>query len=160
MKKILALVLSITILCLTFSVVSANSQTFTVPAGSSEQVSLNLNGGDSVTGTISVSGGSGNDVNFKITDSNGNIISSQDRITSTSFSFTASTSGTYKLSFDNSFSVFSSKSVSLDYSVQSPLLGGGSSGGFVSLLLIVALVAIVIAVVVVVIVVVVRKTVK
>ncbi len=76
-----------------------------------------LNKGDKVSGSITVSGGTGNDIDFYVTDPNGNAILRYDRVTQTSFSFTASTTGTYTMHFDNSFSIFSSKSVTLDCTV-------------------------------------------
>ncbi|KPV64702.1 MAG: emp24/gp25L/p24 family/GOLD [Candidatus Bathyarchaeota archaeon BA2] len=73
-------------------------------------------------GSITVSGG-GNDIDFYITDPNGNTILRYDRATQTSFSFTASTTGTYTMHFDNSFSIISSKSVTLSYSISKAIFG-------------------------------------
>jgi hypothetical protein len=124
-------------------------------------LSIHLFKGDSVSGTISVSGGSGNDINFRATDPNGNDLAYQDRTTYTSFSFTASISGTYTLTFDNSFSLLSSKSVSLSYSVQSPtpepLLGGDSPAGGLNILLIAGLAVVAFIVVILVIVIVLAR---
>lgn len=75
------------------------------------------------SGSISVSGGSGNDINLYVTNPNGNTILSYDRATQTSFSFTASTTGSYTMHFDNSFSWFSSKSVTLNYTIAEAILG-------------------------------------
>jgi hypothetical protein len=44
----------------------SSSQSFNVPAGSAYTLQIPLNEGQSVSGTFSVSGGSGNDVNFEI----------------------------------------------------------------------------------------------
>jgi hypothetical protein len=85
-----------------------------------QQASIPLQEGDTISGTVSASGGSGNDIDFSATDPNGNTIFSKDRATYDTFSFKAPVSGTYILTFDNSFSVFSSKSISLSYDVQSP----------------------------------------
>ena len=95
----------------------AGTETFTVPASQEVVRTVGLSAGDKV------SGGSGNDINFYVTDPDGNTILRYDRATQTSFSFTASTTGTYTLHFDNSFSWFSSKSVTLDYTITKPILG-------------------------------------
>jgi hypothetical protein len=95
-----------------------------VAAGSQCTLTFNLNNGDSVSGSISVTGGSGNDVNFYISDPTGGQIYNAGRVSGgTSFSFTANSSGAYILHFDNSFSLLSSKQVTVSYDVSS------SSGG-------------------------------
>jgi hypothetical protein len=99
------------------------SETFTVPNLQTNVRTISLKEGDSVTGSITVSGGSGNDVNFYATDPNSNTILRLDRTTQTSFSFSATTTGTYTMIFDNTFSLISSKTVTLDYSVKSQVLG-------------------------------------
>jgi len=94
------------------------AQTFTVPPGSKQAVNVNLNQGDSVNGTISVSGGTGTGVDFTVTDPNGKELLSYNYTSYTGFSFSASINGTYILGFDNSFcSCFGGKNVTLDYSV-------------------------------------------
>ena len=121
-KYIPIVILSIILLC-SFVVAVYGQQTFTVPALSSTTQKLNLNAGDSVSGSLSVVGGSGNDINFQVTDPNGNTLVSYSRVTGTSFSFSASMTGTYTMTFDNSFSLISSKSVTLNYSVQPAVAG-------------------------------------
>jgi hypothetical protein len=105
-----------------FLALASAVQTFTVPNLSTQTVSLNLNKDDTVTGSITVSGGTGNDITFTIQDPSGNTIATYSHTTSNSFQFTASQTGTYKLVFDNTFSLLASKSITLDYSVQSALL--------------------------------------
>ena len=71
-----------------------------------------------------MSGGSGNDVNFYVTDPDGNTILRYDKASHTSFSFTATKPGTYTLFISiNSFSIISSKSVILEYSVKTLIFG-------------------------------------
>lgn len=141
---------SITLLSLlllgSFLAFACATQTFTVPNLTMQTVSLNLNQGDKVTGSITVSGGSGNDVTFTIQDPNGNTVKSYSHTTSNSFEFTASESGTYKLVFDNTFSLLSSKSVTLDYSVQSAIVGSGILIAVVAAIVIVIVVAAVLVV--------------
>jgi hypothetical protein len=95
-----------------------------VSAGSQCTLTFNLNNGDSVSGSISVTGGSGNDINFYITNPTGGQIYNAGRVSGgTSFSFTADSSGAYILHFDNSFSLLSSKQITVSYDVTSS--GGG-----------------------------------
>lgn len=121
MKKIVLITLILLLSSLFVGIVKA--ETFTVPTFQEVTRSIGLTNGDRVSGTISVVGGTGNDVNFYVTDPNGNTILSYDRVTQTSFSFSASMTGTYTMHFDNSFSWLSSKSVTLDYSVTKSIAG-------------------------------------
>ena len=132
-------------------------QTFTVPPLSEQTVKVNLNQGDSVNGTFSVSGGTGTGVDFMVSDPNGKELLSYNYTSYTSFSFSASITGTYILSFDNSFcSCVGGKNVTLDYSVndkpvQVSSQGGsdGSNGGFpIVIILVLVIVIVAIAVVV------------
>ncbi len=125
-------------------------QTFTVPPSSKQTVNVNLIKGDSVNGSFSVSGGSGTGVDFKVTDPNGKELLSYNYTSFTSFSFSASITGTYTLNFDNLFcSCVGGKNVSLDYSVNDKPVQvssqGGSKGGFpivIILILVIVIVAI------------------
>ena len=110
-------------------------QTFTIPPLSERTVKLNLNQGESVSGTVSVSGGTGTGVDFMVNDPNGKELLSYNYTSYTSFAFSASITGTYVLSFDNSFcSCAGGKNVTLNYSVNDkpvPVSSqGGSNGGF------------------------------
>lgn len=78
----------------------------------------NLGQSDQFSGSMSISGGSGNDINFWVTDPAGSVVVNQGRVSQgTSFAFTASMSGGYTLHFDNSFSLFSGKLVTLTYDI-------------------------------------------
>jgi hypothetical protein len=121
-KKIMLLTLSI-MFVLTFAVAACCVQTFTVPALSQSTQTFTLNQGDVVEGNITVTGGLTNDINFNVTDPNGNTIVSFARVTQTPFSFQAQTTGTYSLIFDNSFSILTTRSVTLDYLVKPATLG-------------------------------------
>ena len=101
--------------------------------------------GDYVSGLISVSGGSGRDVNFWVTDPSGATVYNAGRVTaSTDFSFTAAQGGTYTLHLDNSFSIITGKQVTVSYNVGTLLLPGGSSGtGYLMLAVILGLAALV-----------------
>lgn len=97
-------------------------ETFNVPNLQNITRAIELEDGDSVAGNFTVSGGSG-DVNFYVKDPNGTEIIRFDRTTGVSFSFSATKTGTYTLNFDNRFSLLTSKTVILDYSVKSAVLG-------------------------------------
>ena len=129
-------------------------QTFTVPPLSEKTVKVNLNQGDFVKGTVSVSGGTGTGVDFMVSDPNGKELLSYNYTSYTSFSFSASNTGTYVLSFDNSFcSCAGGKNVTLNYSVNDKSVQassqGGSNGGFPLVIIpILAIIVVAIAVVV------------
>lgn len=97
---------------------------FTVPPLSEQTVKVNLNQGDCVNGTFSASGGTGTGVDFAVMNPNGKELLSYNYTTLKTFSFSASTAGTYELSFDNSFcSCEGGKNVMLTYSVSKPVQG-------------------------------------
>ncbi len=114
--------ISVILLIAMIGYAKAGTETFTVPAWQEVVRTVGLSEGNKVSGSINVTGG-GNDIDFYVTDPNGNTILRYDRATQTSFSFTATTTGTYTMHFDNSFSIFSSKSVTLDYTITKPILG-------------------------------------
>ena len=135
------------------AIVHAQQTTFTVPPLSGQTVKLDLNQGDSVNGTFSASGGTGTGIDFKVTDPNGKELLSYNYTDSKAFSFSASTAGTYNMSFDNSFcSCEGGKNVTLDYSVNKPVQGSleaASNGGFpFATVLILAIVIVAVAAVV------------
>lgn len=109
---------------------SAEIETVVVDSGTTRSLTLNLQRGASVSGSISVEGGSGNDIDFYITDPSGNQVVTERRVQrGTNFSFTANTGGAHTFYFDNSFSVFSDKQVNLTYDVQNPIIPGTTGGG-------------------------------
>ncbi|MGA3060615.1 MAG: emp24/gp25L/p24 family protein [Candidatus Bathyarchaeia archaeon] len=128
-KRILVLIVFLVLLSSLTTFVHA-SQTFTVPPRSQQTVNLNLNQGDSVNGTFSVSGGTGTGVNFIVSDPNGKELLSYNYTSYRNFSFSASINGTYLLSFDNSFcSCYGGKTVTLDYSVNNETVQVSMQGG-------------------------------
>jgi hypothetical protein len=149
-KQILLLTLSV-MLILSFAAVALCVQTFTVPSLSQTTQILSLNAGDAVEGSITVSGGLTNDINFNVTDPNGNTIISYSRVTQTPFIFQAQTTGTYTLIFDNSFSLLTSRSVTLDYLVKPATLGipldmlPQTIGAIVAVIVVIVVVAVVVS---------------
>jgi hypothetical protein len=106
---------------------ASSVQTCVAQPGSSCTLTFNLNNGDQVSGSVSISGGSGNDVNFYITDPAGAQIYNAGRVSGgTTFSFQASSSGAYILYFDNSFSLISSKTITVSYNSSPTLIPGAS----------------------------------
>jgi hypothetical protein len=102
---------------------AATAQNCNAPAGSQCTLTFNLNNGDKVSGSVQITGGGANDVNFFVTNPSGAQIYNAGRVNSgTSFSFTADASGAYILHFDNGFSLLSAKQVTVSYDVNS---GGG-----------------------------------
>jgi len=116
-KHILAPIVLIALLCSLPTFVHAQ-QTFTIPPLSSQSINLNLKQGDTVNGTISVTGGTGTGVDFMVDDPNGNELLSYNYTTYTNFEFSAPANGTYTLNFNNSFcSCVGGKNVTLNYSI-------------------------------------------
>jgi hypothetical protein len=119
-------ILAILSLSIAFSLVNASSvQTVQVAPLSQETLVFNLDSGQQFTGSLSISGGSGNDINFWITDPTGATILNLGRVSQgRSFDFTAQASGAYTFYFDNSFSLLSTKTVSLTYDIGLPSVLG------------------------------------
>lgn len=92
----------------------SKSASFKVPAGDTYEVSVIPPwDGASVQGFMQTD----LDINFLIKDPLGNSLADWGRVTSTDFSFRTQSRGTYKLVFDNTFSVFTSKNVSVSYTM-------------------------------------------
>lgn len=107
---------------------------------------FNLDTGQKFSGSLSISGGSGNDINFRITDPQGTTILDLGRVSQgKSFDFTAQASGAYTFYFDNTFSLLSTKTVSLTYGIGLPSVFGFDIG---QLLIIIAVVVILLIVIV------------
>jgi len=79
---------------------------------------VSLDAGENFSGSISISGGANNDIDFWITDPHGSVVLNLGRVKQgTSFQFYAQESGAYTLHFGNTFSWFSTKTVSLSFDV-------------------------------------------
>lgn len=141
-KRLFVLALALIVLLTYVAFASCGIQTFTVPADQQITILVDLNTGDTVLGTIVVLGGGSNDVNFIITDSTGNTQLSNQHITATSFSFSASTTGTYVMHFDNTFSTSASKEVNLNYYVQPAVFNIPANTFLLVVLIIIGLVVI------------------
>jgi hypothetical protein len=135
-----------------FSFVKASSvETVQVGALSEQMLIFNLSNGQKFTGSLAISGGSGNDIDFWITEPQGTTILNLGRVSQgRSFDFTAQASGAYTFHFSNGFSLISSKTVSLTYDVGLPSIFGIDLGQFliiigVVVILLVVIVALVVA---------------
>jgi ribosomal protein L40E len=140
-KFVLSVFIIAFFLILGFCVVTFASQveTSNVSPMSETTLTFNLQGGQTFSGSLSITGGSSNDINFHVTNPQGATIVNSGRVSGgTSFSFTAESAGAYTLHFDNSFSLFSSKIVVTTYDVSLSKVGG------VDLTLILVLVGVVI----------------
>jgi hypothetical protein len=126
-KVVLSLgIMSILFLTVAFSLARASSvEIVQVGAMSEQTLVFNLQTGQKFTGSLAISGGSGNDINFWVTDPTGATILNLGRVSQGgSFDFTAQASGAYTLYFDNSFSLLSSKTASLTYDIGLPTVFG------------------------------------
>lgn len=143
MKVKLGLIAAVLFLTVTFSIVNASQvKIVQVSPLTQEMLIFNLNDGDKFTGSLSISGGGGNDIDFWVTNSQGTTILNQGRVSQgTTFEFTAQMSGAYTLHFGNTFSLFSSKTVNLSYDISTPTFG---DVGFSFLLIIIGIIIIVI----------------
>jgi hypothetical protein len=129
-----------------FSVKASSVETVQVGALSEQMLIFNLKTGQKFTGSLAVSGGSGNDIDFWVTDPQGTTILNLGRVSQgKSFDFTAQTSGAFTFHFSNSFSLLSSKTVSLTYDIGLPSVFGIDFG---TLLIIIGVVVILLFVIV------------
>jgi hypothetical protein len=117
-KLIFVFAASLLVLCFSSSLTVNASQTFVLEPNNKQIVSLDLNHGDFVNGTVIVSGGDSNEIRLQVEDPNGANILSYYYTAYANFSFSANTTGTYQLTLDNSFcSCNTAKNVTIDYTV-------------------------------------------
>jgi len=89
-------------------------QSFTVAPSQAKTVFISVNAGDRLTGSFTIEGGSGNDVNFSVKDPSGNTVLSGGRVSKRwQFDLVCASSGSYQILFDNGFSVVSNKAINL-----------------------------------------------
>src|SRR3989338_2977676 len=115
---------------------------FSVTAGQTRVLSYWMNEDDTISFTVYVSGGSGDDINFVMrSPSNNDLL---DGLIQKEYSavFVALETGNYKFEFDNSFSIFSSKNINFDYRIDeaSRSSGGGDWSGILAILVIIGVV--------------------
>jgi heme exporter protein D len=141
------------ILCLIFSIflvasVQAYFEAFTISAFGQATRKVELQGGETITGTVRSKGAGQNDsINFYITDSDGNTILRYDNKSDISFSFTVVMTGNYTLHFDNTHSTIP-KGITLKYSTESQVFGIPQDLFYTILAVVIIVVAIVIAAVI------------
>lgn len=103
---------------------SSQSVTFAVPPRYDYYFWVDLNSGDTVAFSFSVSSWRGaDDVSFTVVSSTRSVLLDAGRVSQYSGNYTAVFPGRYYLRFDNSYSVFTTKTVSLSYSILPPTLG-------------------------------------
>lgn len=104
---------------------AANVEVLSIGPFATKTLTFNLKNGQRVSGSLSISGGSGNDIDFWITDPVGATLLNFGRVSQgRSFEFTANQDGAYTLHFGNTFSLISTKTVNLTYDVGAPLFLG------------------------------------
>jgi len=109
-------------LVLSFVALASCSQIFLVPGLQITTTTFSLNRGDRVSGSINVTGVFNNDVNFNITDPQGNIVVNLNHVIQSDFSFIAPSAGVYTMFFDNMRGLIQ-KTVTVDYSVTHSVVG-------------------------------------
>jgi hypothetical protein len=122
MKRIACLLLAAAMVLLLIPAVRATAESFTVPAGQEETISLNLAAQDHVQIRFTVIGGTTNMLNFYITDPNGNVFETFGNVATVDYSFICLHAGVYTLHFSNTASA-DDKFVSLDYEVDHYIFG-------------------------------------
>ena len=98
------------------------SQIFLVPGLQVTTTTFTLNRGDRVSGNINVTGIFSNDINFNITDPQGNTVVNLNHVVQSGFVFEAPSTGVYTMIFDNTRGLIQ-KTVSIDYSVTPSVVG-------------------------------------
>lgn len=140
-NTVLSLILFLIITSLISYGVNAEIENFTVPPQSEVTRTLNLKQDDRVAVGFTVVGDSTNELNFYITDPNGNTTLRYDTVGQKSFSFSATTSGVYILHFDNSHSL-ENKMVTLNYDIQHYILGIPQTLFFVLVIVVISVIGI------------------
>lgn len=130
------------IFMLNINAVNAVSQTISVGAGQEEVRNIDLKVDAEVSGRLSVIGDSSDDINFYVTDPEGNFIVQHGKVSVKDFRFTASKEGTHKLHFDNSFST-EAKTVTFNYEVRYYIFGIPQEDFLVFVVMIVAVIGLV-----------------
>jgi hypothetical protein len=131
---------------------TAPAENYSVPPLSSLILKVEAPYGSAIGGLILIKGGSGNDINFRVINSQGKTILDYGRISSEkSFQFYADRTGNFTIIFDNEFSFFSAKEVDVfSYSYPNSLFefGGYSVNFWVILFVALAFVVVLMAFVV------------
>jgi predicted RNA-binding Zn-ribbon protein involved in translation (DUF1610 family) len=90
----------------------ASPFTYTIVPGNAPFLTYNLTSGTVVRANMTISGGSGDDINFYIKDSAGSTVFNPGRVSHIySYQFVAQKNDSYRVYMDNSFSYFSTKTV-------------------------------------------------
>jgi hypothetical protein len=102
-----------------FTYTAQTSVTLNVDVLSSRVLIFNLNENVTFSGSFSVKGGIGNDVDFYVTNPYGSRIVDLGRVSQqTKFEFITQDRGAYTLRFDNSFSWLNPKIITLTYDIE------------------------------------------
>lgn len=121
-NRLHALLFFVFILSLVIISVNAETKGFKVPPQTEVTQSLDLKEDDRVSLGFSVIGESTDELDFRVTNPDGNTIMQYKKVGQISSSFSATRTGAFLLHFDNSFSS-ETKTVTLNYSVQHYIMG-------------------------------------
>lgn len=108
---------------LSIGLAAADNASFKVQPQNEHVVSLSLQETDSVEGSFSVVSDDEIGIVFYVTDPYEDMVLRFENVSQKSFSFTAQTTGTYQLHFDNLFSTVYSKTVVLNYNITHYTMG-------------------------------------
>ena len=119
MKLRLPVLVALLVLALESGMVSAYSETISLPAGENITRDVQVNADDVVSGRVTLVGMA---INFSVTDPDGEVILSFAVSNPRDFRFTAERSGTYQFHFENQHSS-EPKTVTFNYNVQHYIFG-------------------------------------
>jgi hypothetical protein len=119
MKKVIAVLYVLLAFLLICNPVSGYSESIQVPARGTETRTVDMNKGDQISGRVSIVG---HPLNFSISGPDGQVILNNTLTNPMDFQFTAPTTGSYNLHFENLFSD-EMKFVTLNYNVQHYIFG-------------------------------------
>lgn len=115
--------LGVIVLAGALGIAYGTNASFVIQPLTEHTVNLELKETDGVSGSFSTVSIDEKGVNFYITDPYNNTLLRYDNVLQRSFSFTAEVDGLYQLHFDNSLSVSSRKTVSLNYDITRYIMG-------------------------------------
>lgn len=120
---------------------NAETETFSVPPETDLTKSLDLRENDRVSIGFSVIGETTNEIDFYITDPDGDTIYPYNNTGHVSFSFLTTEAGTYTLHFDNTQST-ETKTVTLNYDVEHYILGMPQTMFLTTIIVIICVIAV------------------
>jgi len=149
LKELIASILLVVLLVVSFSLTcetayAPGTETMRIDPMTRRILVFNLKKDDRFRGSLSISGGVGNDINFWVTDPAGATVLNLGKVSrGREFGFQVSRSGGYTLHLDNSFSLFHAKVVTLTYDVDRAIMPESSTVALLIIGLVLAVVSII-----------------